>query len=446
LFFQQIRSISINFRICAMKFNFQERFQYIRRDASAGFITGCMAIPLSAGICIMSDYPILIGLITVVFACIVGYITSLFRPGNYVGTPGIAAGLAPALAFGVAEFGHENMPFLIFLTATMQIVVWKFNLQRHILLLVPVYLVEGLLAGIGLKIGLKFFPYLYTTMSSGDVWLDTARIELLALSIVSFVLFLYLFQKYSKVAPGISYFTIMAIGIASMVFIALPKLTIEPVPFYFRLPLPHPAFFHSDAVTGITKMIGFAMMLGAIDVIEQVMSNAAIEKIDPFKRHCHTNNSLLAIWIANLGSSFFGGMTNLDGLAKSSTNAYAGAVTKLSTLFCAAVIMVMILFPELLSYLPQYTLGIIMVFTGAKMIYGLRSVYDHHGKYAISLATICGLLVYKLGIFEGLLLSLALHTVIHIVLALYKKQTIIHIYNSFRTSYMDRLEKSDSGN
>ncbi len=420
----------------------KDQLKYLRRDASAGFITGCMAIPLSAGICIMSDYPILIGLITVVFACIVGYVTSLFRPGNFVGTPGIAAGLAPALAFGVAEFGHENMPFLILLTALMQIFVWKFNLQRHILLIVPLYLVEGLLAGIGLKIALKFFPYLYTTVNSGDIWLDSERIELLAFSIISFLLFLYLFKKYSKVSPGISYFTIMAIGVASMFTLTLPKLVIEPVPFYFRIPLPHPQFFHTDAFTGILKMVGFAFMLGTIDVIEQVMSNAAIEKIDPLKRHCHTNNSLLAIWIANLGSSLFGGMTNLDGLAKSSTNAFAGAVTKLSNLFCAAVILIMILFPNLLSYLPQYTLGIIMVFTGCKMIYGLKSVYDHHGKYAISLATVCGLLVYRLGIFEGLLLCLALHTVIHISFALYKRETFLDIYNSFRTSYMDKLEKS----
>lgn len=424
--------------------SFQEQFKYLKRDAAAGFITGCMAIPLSAGICIMSDFPIRIGLITVVFACIVGYLTSLFRQGNYVGTPGIAAGLAPALAFGVAEFGMENMPFLIFLTALMQIVVWKFNLQRHILLLVPVYLVEGLLAGIGLKIAVKFFPFLYTTLHAQSEWWDIARIELIGFSIVSFVLFIYLFQKYSKVSPGISYFTIMFIGVLSMFYLALPKLTIEPIPFIIQFPLPHPSFFHTDAITGITKMIGYAMMLGSIDVIEQVMSNAAIEKIDPLRRHCHTNNSLLAIWIANLGSSFFGGMTNLDGLAKSSTNAYAGAVTKLSNLFCAAVILVLLFFPDLLSYLPQYTLGIIMVFTGGKMIYGLKSVFDHHGKYAISLATICGLLVYQLGIFEGLLLCLLLHTIIHITVALYKKQTLKEIYNSFRESYMDRLEKTES--
>ena len=95
----------------------------------------------------------------------------------------------------------------------------------------------------------------------------------------------------------------------------------------FALPLPH----FDSALTWV-YVLGFAAMLAVVDVIEQVMSNAAIEKIDPLGRKCNTNNSLLAIWIANMGSSFFGGMTNLDGLAKSTTNKLAGAMTKFSFL------------------------------------------------------------------------------------------------------------------
>lgn len=105
----------------------------------------------------MLEYPIQLGLMTVIFACIVGFISYLFRPGNYTGVPGIAAGLAPALALGIHTFGMENMPFLIMLTASLQAVAWRFNIQRHLLRIVPPFLVEGLLAGIGLKIALKFY-------------------------------------------------------------------------------------------------------------------------------------------------------------------------------------------------------------------------------------------------------------------------------------------------
>jgi len=50
---------------------------------------------------------------------------------------------------GVASFGMENTAFVIFLIAVMQAVIWKCNWQRCILLAVPAYLVEGLLAGTG---------------------------------------------------------------------------------------------------------------------------------------------------------------------------------------------------------------------------------------------------------------------------------------------------------
>jgi hypothetical protein len=40
----------------------------------------------------------------------------------------------------------------------MQAIIWQFNLQKYILLAVPEYLIEGLLAGVGMKITINFFP------------------------------------------------------------------------------------------------------------------------------------------------------------------------------------------------------------------------------------------------------------------------------------------------
>mgnify|MGYP003395576884 CR=1 FL=1 len=77
----------------------------MKKDAVAGTITGLMAIPLTVGICLMSDYPVQIGLATVIAACIVSFSCYLFRPGNHIGVPGVAAGLAPILALGVHKFG-----------------------------------------------------------------------------------------------------------------------------------------------------------------------------------------------------------------------------------------------------------------------------------------------------------------------------------------------------
>jgi MFS superfamily sulfate permease-like transporter len=50
--------------------------KYVGRDFTAGIITGAMAIPLSVGIAMMSDYPIKVGLATVAFACLIGRINA----------------------------------------------------------------------------------------------------------------------------------------------------------------------------------------------------------------------------------------------------------------------------------------------------------------------------------------------------------------------------------
>ncbi len=437
--------------------NNKDIFKYLKRDALAGTVAGVMAVPLTIGICLMSDYPVMTGLYTVIFAGIVSFITYLFKPGNYTGMPGVAAGLAPALALGVMTFGIENMPFVIVLTSIFQIVVWKFKLEKYILRLVPHYLVEGLLAGVGLKIALKFVPFLFE-LQSGELhnfddwihvdWLNFERDKVILLSVFSFALFVLLYRFYKKKMPALPYFIIMITSVGMTFLIDLPKISIESIPFRLALPIPNFSGIDGSAL-GITliKMIGFAMMLGTIDVIEQVMSNVAIEKMDPFNRKCDTNNSLLAIWIANLGATFFGGMTNLDGLAKSTTNTVAGAVTKLSNLFTSAFLFLVVLFPIVITTLPEYALGIIMVYSGWKMIANITHVRAE-GRYALILAGVCGLLVFKLGIFEGLLIVLAAHAIIQFIFMKRLGKSNQEIWNQFKSSFSDKpifkLESEDA--
>lgn len=387
--------------------------KYFARDLQAGIITGTMAIPLSIGIAMMSDYPIKVGLATVAFASFIGWINAWFRPGNYIGSPGIAAGLAPVLAMGVATFGLENMAFIIFLTASMQAVIWKFNWQRYILQAVPTYLVEGLLAGIGLKIALKFLAFTYeipAELEFEDAYWNWARVQMVLISLAGCCLFVSLFFKFQHTRPAIPYFTLITAGAVLAQFVPMPMLQVEDVDIKLALPMPD-----FDSVSTWLYAIGFAAMLAVIDVIEQVMSNAAIEKIDPLKRKCNSSNSLLAIWIANMGSSFFGGMTNLDGLAKSTTNKLAGAYTKFSVLIIGLVITFFVIYSQYLEYLPKFALAAIMIFSGWKMILGLVHV-AHHGRYALVLATLCGALVYKVGIFEGLLIALAVHGFVNYII------------------------------
>jgi MFS superfamily sulfate permease-like transporter len=411
--------------------------QYVGRDIAAGLIAGSMAIPLTVGIAMMSEYPIKVGLATVAFACLIGWINAWFKPGNYIGCPGIAAGLAPVLAVGVATFGLENMAFAIFLTATFQAIIWHFNWQRYILTAVPVYLVEGLLAGVGLKIALKFLTFTYELppgMEATDSFLNGARIQMILISMVGYGLFVYLFLKFKHTQPAIPYFVLIAAGTILAQFVSVPMLSMDDTELKLALPVPH-----FDNPLMALFMVGFAVMLAMIDVIEQVMSNAAIEKIDPLKRKCNSNNSLLAIWIANMGSSFFGGMTNLDGLAKSTTNRLAGAYTKFSVLIIGCVVTFFTFNTHALEYLPKFALAVIMIFSGWKMIEGLVHV-THHGPYAMILAILCGILVFKVGIFEGLLIAMGVHGGVHYMMYANLEQIP---GKEIIKRYIDDLKKND---
>jgi MFS superfamily sulfate permease-like transporter len=414
--------------------------QYITRDVQAGIITAAMAIPLSIGIAIMSDYPIQVGLATVAFASFIGWMFAWFRPGNFIGAPGIAAGLAPILAMGVSIFGISNMAFIIFLTAAFQAFIWKFNWQRYILQLVPTYLVEGLLAGIGLKIVLAFLVFTYEVPASvvtADDFFTIERVLIICLSLVGAVLFFVLFKLFKDRQPAIPYFALIVFGIFVSLFFPLSMLQVEDTELALALPIPD-----FSSVSLWAYAIGFALMLAIIDVIEQVMSNAAIEKIDPLKRKCNSNNSLLSIWVSNMGSSFFGGMTNLDGLAKSSTNRLAGAYTKFSVLVIALVISFFVINIQYLEFLPKFALGIIMIFVGIKMILGLLHVANF-GRYAMLLAILCGLLVYWVGIFEGLLIALAIHAFINFVI--FKERDNIGT-NDIVRNYLKKFKEQDGLN
>lgn len=413
--------------------------QYAGRDIAAGVVTGVMAIPLSVGIAIMSDYPIKVGLATVAFASLIGWLFAWFRPGNYIGSPGIAAGLAPVLALGVASFGVANMAFCIFLTAIMQAVIWHFNWQKYLLVAIPVYLVEGLLAGVGLRIFLKFMEFTYEipeeAVSAEEFW-NAARIQMAGISAISMAGFLFLFSKFKDTKPAVPYFAIIIAGVAISQFIPVSMLYVEDVELKIAPPIPQ-----VDSAMILVYMVLFCAMLAVIDVIEQVMSNKAIEKIDPLKRKCNSNNSLLAIWVANLGSSFFGGMTNLDGLAKSTTNRLAGAYTKFSVVFIGLVVTFFCFNAEYLEYVPKFAIACIMLLSGYKMIAGLMHV-THHGPYAMILAVLCGALVWKLGIFEGLLIAMAVHGIVHFLVYLEHEKIP---GKAIVKRYIDNL-KRDSGN
>jgi MFS superfamily sulfate permease-like transporter len=289
---------------------------------------------------------------------------------------------------------------------------------------VPHFLVDGLLAGVGITIAAKFIPYLYQSAQSTMF----GNLPIVAiLSAFTFGGFWWGYRQYSQTHPGIPYVLTIVSGIVAALGIQLPMVHIQTIPISLRLPLLSNYHVTVHAMAG---MLLFAITLAIVDVVEQVMSNVAIGRLDPQRRRVDTNNSLLAIWIANMIASFFGGMTNLDGLAKSSTNIFAGAITKVSNLFTAITIFIFAVNPRFLEYMPMYVLAVLMLFASGKMILGILKV-ARAGRYALALALFCCMLVWRVGIFESIVLTMLVHAIVRVMIHRRRKASLIDIVQHF---------------
>ena len=104
--------------------------QCFLRDTVAGLIVGVMAILLSIGIVTMSDYPIRVGLATIAFVCLVGWINAWFKPGNSIGALGIAAGLAYVTHHG---------PYVLMLAFLVVVKVYQVGITEGLLVTMVVH-------------------------------------------------------------------------------------------------------------------------------------------------------------------------------------------------------------------------------------------------------------------------------------------------------------------
>src|SRR5262245_50421800 len=142
-------------------------FKHLRHDILSGIVVSLVSLPLSSGIAIASGVPPIYGLISAIIA---GLIFPLIG-GAYVTIAGPAAGLAPALmavmialgGAGDADHvgpGYQYLIVVIFMVGIVQIILSVAKLARFAAI-IPVSVVEGMLASIGLLIIVKQLPMFF---------------------------------------------------------------------------------------------------------------------------------------------------------------------------------------------------------------------------------------------------------------------------------------------
>ncbi|WP_107040293.1 SulP family inorganic anion transporter [Brumimicrobium mesophilum] len=394
-----------------------EMFKNLKYDVPSGLVVFLVALPLCLGIALASGAPMFSGIIAgVVGGILVGAIS-----GSPLGVSGPAAGLAVIVADSILELGTNAagdfdmaVGFQAFLVAGVLAGIFQIILSIMRAGIIGYYfpssVIKGMLAGIGITLILKQIPHAfgmdknpegdwkYFQVDDGSFFADityslshfsVGAIIITVVSLVILILFQRPFIKQNailKLIPGPLLAVAVAVLINELFFHTAPNLALtnefinlgdkklsnshlvdiqsadKELPYFGLLTFPDWTILSNPRIYVI------ALTLAIVASLETLLSVAATDKMDPFKRSTPTNRELLAQGSGNIVSSLIGGLPITQVIVRSSTNIAAGGRTKMAAIVHGIFLTVFVLaLPSVLNMIPLAVLAAVLLQVGYKL-------------------------------------------------------------------------------
>jgi carbonic anhydrase len=375
-------------------------------DLPSSLVVFLVALPLSLGIAIASDAPVLAGLIAAIVGGIVG--------GAFGGSPlqvsGPAAGLTVIVADLIAEFGWGITCFITALAGVMQVLLGLSRVARAALAISPV-VVHAMLAGIGITIALQQTHVLLGGESHSSAWVNVVELPaqiidahrpgvVLGLLVIAIMVGWRWAPAKLTAVPG-PLVAIVLVTVVSVVFpfhvsrIFLDGSVLEAL----QLPeIPHGNW--EAVVVGIITVT-------LITSVQSLLTAVATDRMHTGPR-TDLDRELIGQGASNIVSGAIGGLPIAGVIVRSSANIKAGAKTSASTILHGFWILLFALpFAGLIEQIPSAALA------GLLIVIGIQLLQPAHieralktGDFAIYLVTIVA--VVFLNLLHGVLIGLAL--------------------------------------
>jgi MFS superfamily sulfate permease-like transporter len=291
---------------------------------------------------------------------------------------------------GDAETLGPGYPFLlcvIFVVGCLQLLIAIAGLARHAAM-IPVAVVEGMLASIGLMIIVKQFPsfFGYTDkVTSKEFYQFVLAIPTYAsglttpVFITSAVTLAALFGL-GSLQKRVRLFQILppqllAVIVGTVLGLVLNLGAMNNGKFLISIPSGLSIHFSlPDFATLLARRdlwyaaVMAVVMLTMIDGVESLATAMAIDRIDPWRRRSSPNRVLLAMAISNVASSLIGGLTIIPGGVKSKANIAAGGRTLWANFTNSICLIIYIAVGyQLINLIPRGVLASVLLYTGWKM-------------------------------------------------------------------------------
>ena len=372
------------------------------KDFSASIVVFLVALPLCLGIAHASGVPVVSGLI----AGVVGGIIVGFASGSNISVSGPAAGLITLILSSIdtlkAELGTDVgiisiLGAAVLLAGVFQLLLGFLKLGK-IADFIPVSVIKGMLAAIGILLILKQVPHLvgwdvddfgdedFRQLDGENTFTELNKafqhITPLAMIIGVLGLLIQIFwelklikkQRWTQWIPAPLLVVLMGIGVnyfAGSDWKIVGKDHIVSIPEVTTMfsgaegsGFPWPNF----SLIGSVLFWIIVFKVAIIASLESLLSLEASDKIDPHKRISPANRELFAQGAGNIVSGLLGGLPVTAVIVRSSANANAGAQTKISAILHGFwLIIVVACFPGFLNLIPNAALSAILIFVGYKL-------------------------------------------------------------------------------
>ncbi|MGR9117270.1 MAG: SulP family inorganic anion transporter [Gammaproteobacteria bacterium] len=417
-----------------------------RNDLLSGFLIFLIALPLCLGIAMASGFPPMAGIIS---AIIGGLVVSRIS-GSYVTINGPAAGLivvilgaVHTLGQGDAMAGYRYTLAAIVIASILQILMGVFKAGK-LSAFFPSSVVHGMLAAIGIIIMAKQFHTMFGVKPEAEslfgtiaeiphtLWNLNPEVAMIGLSgLIIMILWSVIKNRYIKMIPAPILVVLVGLMLGqyfdldhSHKYLFLPDAEILPhheftVGPKFLVAVPE-NFMEGFYFPDFSKIASYEFWLAVVSIclvgsLESLLSAAAVDKLDPYKRYSDLNRDLTAIGVGNTLSGLIGGLPMIAEIVRSSANINNGAKTGWSNFFHGGFLLLFVaLFPRLIHEIPLASLAALLVYTGFRLASPkefAKTLSIGLDNFSIFLITIIGVLATDLliGVGIGILAKLVIH-------------------------------------
>ncbi|BBL71825.1 SulP family inorganic anion transporter [Methylogaea oryzae] len=417
-----------------------------RSDLLSGFLVFLIALPLCLGIAMASGFPPMGGIIT----AIVGGVLVSRLNGSFVTINGPAAGLivvvlgaVQSLGQGDAMAGYRYTLAAIVVASVFQTLMGLFKAGR-LSAFFPSSVVHGMLAAIGIIIMAKQIHVMLGVKPEAKELIDTILAiphsvvdlnpEIACIGFAGLALLIawsLIKNRVLKMIPAP--LVVVAVGILleryfdldhEHVYMFLPdqeflphhEFSIGPK-FLVSIPDDFLAGFYFPDFGKIATVEFWSAVLSIclVGSVESLLSAAAVDKLDPYKRCSDLNRDLAAVGMGNVVCGLLGGLPMIAEIVRSSANVNNGAQTGWANFFHGLFLLIFVaLFPHFIHEIPLASLAALLVYTGFRLASPkefAKTMAIGWEQLTLFVVTIAGVLATDLliGVAMGIAAKFALH-------------------------------------